>query len=89
MRSGFHVWSRSRPGSIPPFGSVLSILLLPYGLYLVLFPQAVGANPLPLVIPCHRVLAAHDRIGGFGCGLAVKRFLLRLEGITWTEASPG
>jgi O-6-methylguanine DNA methyltransferase len=51
--------------------------------------QAVGANPLPLVIPCHRVLAAHDRIGGFGCGLAVKRFLLRLEGITWTEASPG
>jgi methylated-DNA-[protein]-cysteine S-methyltransferase len=43
--------------------------------------QAVGANVLPLVIPCHRVLAAHGRLGGFGGGLAWKRFLLRLEGI--------
>ena len=43
--------------------------------------QAVGSNPLPLLIPCHRVLAAEGRIGGFGCGLAWKRFLLDLEGI--------
>ncbi len=43
--------------------------------------QAVGSNPLPLLIPCHRVLAAHGRIGGFGGGLAWKRFLLDLEGI--------
>jgi methylated-DNA-[protein]-cysteine S-methyltransferase len=45
--------------------------------------QAVGANPLPLLIPCHRVLAAHGRLGGFGGGLAWKRFLLELEGIAW------
>jgi len=43
--------------------------------------QAVGSNPLPLLIPCHRVLAAHGRIGGFGGGLSWKRFLLDLEGI--------
>jgi len=44
--------------------------------------QAVGSNPLPLLIPCHRVLAAHGRIGGFGGGLSWKRFLLDLEGIS-------
>jgi methylated-DNA-[protein]-cysteine S-methyltransferase len=42
--------------------------------------QAVGSNPLPLLIPCHRVLAAGGRIGGFGGGLSWKRFLLGLEG---------
>ncbi len=45
--------------------------------------QAVGANPLPLLIPCHRVLAAHGRLGGFGGGLSWKRYLLELEGIGW------
>jgi len=40
--------------------------------------QALGANPLPLLIPCHRVLAAHG-IGGFSCGLEWKRRLLGFE----------
>ncbi len=44
---------------------------------------AVGRNPLPIFIPCHRVLAAHGRLGGFGGGLRWKRFLLRLEGVEW------
>jgi len=39
----------------------------------------MGANPIPVIVPCHRVLAA-DGLGGFGGGLAVKRFLLELEG---------
>lgn len=43
--------------------------------------QAVGSNPLPVVIPCHRVLAADGRLGGFGGGLSWKRFLLALEGV--------
>jgi len=34
------------------------------------------------------VLAAGDALGGFGCGLETKRLLLRLEGVTWIEASP-
>lgn len=37
-----------------------------------------GANPLPLVVPCHRVVAA-DGLGGFGGGLDMKRWLLTLE----------
>ncbi len=39
----------------------------------------MGSNPLPVVVPCHRVLAA-DGLGGFGGGLEVKRWLLALEG---------
>ncbi|MDD5388374.1 MAG: methylated-DNA--[protein]-cysteine S-methyltransferase [Gallionellaceae bacterium] len=47
--------------------------------------QALGDNPLPIVIPCHRVLAAHG-LGGFnhagdGYSLDVKRWLLRHEGV--------
>jgi methylated-DNA-[protein]-cysteine S-methyltransferase len=40
--------------------------------------QAVGANPLPIVVPCHRVVAG-DGLGGFGGGLAMKKRLLELE----------
>jgi O-6-methylguanine DNA methyltransferase len=43
--------------------------------------QACGANPIPLLIPCHRVLAASHRLGGFSGGLPWKQCLLRLEGI--------
>lgn len=46
---------------------------------------AVGANPLPIIIPCHRVLRAGNRLGGFSGGLAIKRQLLRLEAISWQE----
>jgi methylated-DNA-[protein]-cysteine S-methyltransferase len=42
--------------------------------------QALGRNPIPIVIPCHRVIAAGGRLGGYTGGLAVKRRLLRLEG---------
>src|ERR1700722_671455 len=44
--------------------------------------QANGANPIPIVLPCHRVLASGGRIGGYGGGLAMKRQLLAIEGIT-------
>lgn len=43
--------------------------------------NAVGANPLPIIIPCHRVLAANGRLGGFSGGLGRKRKLLAIEGI--------
>ncbi|MCL5076235.1 MAG: methylated-DNA--[protein]-cysteine S-methyltransferase [Chloroflexi bacterium] len=43
--------------------------------------QAVAANPLPIIIPCHRVVAARGRLGGFGGGLVLKLTLLRLEGV--------
>jgi methylated-DNA-[protein]-cysteine S-methyltransferase len=42
--------------------------------------NALGANPVPLIVPCHRVVAHDASLGGFSCGLAVKRKLLHLEG---------
>jgi methylated-DNA-[protein]-cysteine S-methyltransferase len=39
-----------------------------------------GQNPLPLVLPCHRVIGANGTLTGFGGGLHVKRFLLEHEG---------
>lgn len=41
---------------------------------------ACGANPIPLLVPCHRVLAANGKIGGFSGGLEWKRKLLATEG---------
>ena len=45
---------------------------------------ACGANPLPIFIPCHRVLAAGGKLGGFSGGLDVKKKLLALEGISFS-----
>lgn len=42
--------------------------------------NAVGANPLPIVIPCHRIVGQDASLGGFSCGLPMKRKLLTLEG---------
>ena len=42
---------------------------------------ACGANPIPVFVPCHRVLAANKKIGGFGSGLHWKYKLLKREGI--------
>jgi methylated-DNA-[protein]-cysteine S-methyltransferase len=42
--------------------------------------NALGANPIPIVIPCHRVLRSGGALGGYGGGLDRKRFLLELEG---------
>ena len=42
--------------------------------------NAVGANPVPIIIPCHRVVASDASLGGFSGGLPMKRRLLTLEG---------
>ncbi|MFI1966564.1 methylated-DNA--[protein]-cysteine S-methyltransferase [Streptomyces pathocidini] len=42
---------------------------------------AMGSNPLPVVVPCHRVVESDGGIGGFGGGLETKRALLALEGV--------
>ena len=44
--------------------------------------NAMARNPLPIVIPCHRVVAAHG-VGGYSPGLAHKRRLWALEGLPW------
>ena len=49
--------------------------------------NAVGANPMPIVIPCHRIVAQDASLGGFSGGLPTKRKLLTLEG-TLAELRP-
>ena len=45
--------------------------------------QALGQNPVPIVVPCHRILAAGNKIGGFSApgGSAAKEKLLKMEGV--------
>ncbi len=50
--------------------------------------NAVGANPIPIVIPCHRIVAQDASLGGFSGGLSMKRKLLSLEG-TLTQLQQG
>ena len=50
--------------------------------------NAVGANPMPIVIPCHRIVAQDASLGGFSGGLPTKRKLLTLEG-TLASLRPG
>jgi methylated-DNA-[protein]-cysteine S-methyltransferase len=52
--------------------------------------QACGANPIPILIPCHRVVAANGALGGFsgGDGLPTKRLLLDLERRRQPSATP-
>ena len=47
--------------------------------------SACGANPIPVIVPCHRVLAAHGRIGGFSGGPGWKQRLLKIEGTQFIE----
>jgi len=43
--------------------------------------NALGSNPIPVIVPCHRVLASGGGLGGYGGGLDVKQQLLQLEGV--------
>ncbi len=43
--------------------------------------QALGRNPFPVIVPCHRVLASDGGPGGFSGGIEMKKFLLALEGV--------
>jgi O-6-methylguanine DNA methyltransferase len=49
--------------------------------------QANHYNPIAIIVPCHRVLAAGCYLGGYGGGLPVKAFLLKLEGAAFKERS--
>lgn len=49
--------------------------------------NANGKNPVPIIIPCHRVIGADGSLTGFGGGLEKKRYLLQLEGVEWPDSS--
>ena len=80
------VWQSLRTlphGQTTSYGELASGVGKPQGARAV--GGAVGANPIPIIIPCHRVLRVGNRLGGFSGGLAIKRQLLRLEEIDWQE----
>ena len=67
-----------------PYGTTLSYSELARRLGDVSATRAVGAangqNPIPIIVPCHRVVGAHGELTGFGGGLDRKRWLLEHEG---------
>ena len=67
-----------------PYGVTISYAQLAQRVGNASAMRAVGAangrNPLPIVLPCHRVIGADGSLTGFGGGLPTKQFLLRLEG---------
>ena len=67
-----------------PFGATISYAQLAQRIGKPEAVRAVGAangrNPLPIVLPCHRVIGADGALVGFGGGLPTNQFLLRLEG---------
>lgn len=73
-----------------PYGATQSYSQLAVRLGRPTATRAVGAangrNPLPIVLPCHRVIGANGSLTGFGGGLPTKRYLLRLEGALPHEA---
>jgi len=73
-----------RPGKTTSYGGIASAIGKPKAVRAV--GGACGANPIPVLVPCHRVLAANKKIGGFSGGLAWKRRLLAREGAIPGEA---
>jgi len=65
-------------GEVRSYSEIAKILGLKQGARAV--GQALGKNPMPIVVPCHRVIKSDGGLGGFGWGLQWKKRLLELEG---------
>ena len=66
-------------GNATTYGTIAEILNKKKGARAV--GNACGANPFPLFIPCHRVLGKGHTLGGFSCGLEIKKELLHFENL--------
>lgn len=76
------VWSallRLAPGQTRSYGELARQIGCPGAARAV--GGACAANPIPVLVACHRVLAAHGKVGGFSAGLNWKRVLLAREGV--------
>ena len=76
------VWAALRQipaGKTRTYGQLAGLLRKPLASRAV--GSACGANPIPILVPCHRVLPASGGLGGFSSGLAWKRRLLESEGV--------
>lgn len=89
------VWETARHvpfGEVSSYGGLARLIGATRG-HARAIGQALGSNPVPIVVPCHRFLAGDGGIGGFTGGLHWKRALLGLEGVvvvdkTATKSNP-
>ena len=82
------VWSALReipPGEVATYGEIASRIGRPRAARAV--GRACGGNRAVLFVPCHRVIAAQGKLGGFGGGLELKKALLRHEGFFGFQGS--
>ena len=79
QKSVWRALRKIRPGQTKSYGEIARAIGRPKAVRAV--GGACGANPIPVLVPCHRVLAANRKIGGFSGGLNRKRSLLKREGI--------
>lgn len=70
-------------GTVCTYGEVAAAVGKPKAFQAV--GAAIGKNPLPVFVPCHRVLGADGSLTGYAGGLELKAQLLLLEGIQWRE----
>jgi len=79
QQSVWHAMTRISWGRTSSYGELAHAIGKPKAVRAV--GGACGANPIPVLIPCHRVLAASQKLGGFSGGLDWKRKLLAREGV--------
>lgn len=74
------VWTQLRKvtnGQLQTYGDIANGINNPKSVRAV--ANAIGSNPLLIIIPCHRIVAANRKLGGFSCGIYRKKILLKLE----------
>lgn len=88
QKSVLHTARRIPAGTVWSYGQVARAVGKPQASRAV--GQALGRNPVPIVIPCHRVVASDGSLGGYsgGGGVESKRFLLDLEGYGVRRGEP-
>ena len=81
QRQVLHATQEIQPGQVVTYSEIAKRIGNPKSVRAV--GQALGRNPIPIVIPCHRVIAANGSLGGYsgGGGLDTKAKLLKLEGV--------
>lgn len=79
QKSVWRVLLKISAGKTKSYGEVAQAIFNPKAVRAV--GGACGANPIPVLVPCHRVLAANNKIGGFSGGAGWKRKLLERDGI--------
>jgi methylated-DNA-[protein]-cysteine S-methyltransferase len=85
-KSVYEAIRRIPAGELKTYGELAAELQQPQAAQAV--GQVLGRNPIPLIVPCHRIVAAGGRPGGFSApgGLQTKAKLLEIEGASWMKA---